>query len=818
MIELEFKERAAHRVSVRDLVEFLLRSGDLVGESDFSGPSRGLEGASFHRKLQSNRPEGYQSEVFLSHIVTTAKGRIEVQGRIDGLWTEPQGLVLEEIKTLKRAWSGQANPLHWAQLKVYGAIVAREQRHDRLDLQLLYHEIHSGRSHPLRQSFWRTELEDFFDALVEEFSEWTAAQFSWIKHRNESLKGALFPFSKLRPGQREIMELVSATIASGGRAFIEAPTGIGKTLSALFPAVRSLADGAIGKIFYLTAKTSGRAIAEQAIAEMRNAAAHLRAVTLTARERLCPKPPPLEAAAVCDPRLCPHAKGYYDRLKPALREALNEEQLNREAILRVAASHQICPHALSMDLVPWADLVIGDFNHGFDPSARLNPYFSEGNRSQFALLVDEAHNLPDRAREMFSATLDAHALRAIAAAVELGAPGVAQSLNSIAGKLRSLAPEDPESPIAYERSGGRWFPHIDADGQRRWIARHAPAALVDSLEAFLAQAETFLSLEDSFPGRTELMEAFFEVFAFNRVLESFASNYAAILDVSPTLRLRLFCADASPQLGAILESLHAAIFFSGTLGPLDYYRAQLGGAEGDHLLELPSPYPTENLRLVIHRRLSTDYKTRRETAAEVARALQLFVAGNTGNYLIFFPSYKYLAHVEQELRPLLPSKVELCAQSSRLSERDKEAFLARFAKKPSGTLVGLAVLGGIFSEGIDLVGDRLCGVAVVGVGLPQKSVERELIRQHLEDRRATGFAHAYAYPGMTRVRQAVGRLIRSEVDRGVALLIDSRYDQPIYRSQLPAWWHPVEIQSTDELPAILADFWAAGEPGQGRFF
>lgn len=814
-MELEFKGRAAHRVSVRDLVEFLLRTGDLAGGGDFTGPSRGLEGASFHRKLQAGRPEGYKSEVYLSHLVTTSRGRIEIQGRIDGMWPEAGGLMLEEIKTLKRPWGGHADPLHWAQLKVYGAIVAREQKLERLDLQLLYHEIHSGRSIPLRQSHGRAELEDFLDALAEEFSEWTSAQSSWVKRRNESLEGALFPFAKLRPGQREIMELAAATIQSGGRAFIEAPTGIGKTLSALFPATRALASGVINKVFYITAKTSGRAIAEQALAEMRQAAAHLRSLTLTARERVCFKP---EGADTCDPRLCPYAKGYHDRIKPALREALDLEELNRETLLKLAATHHVCPHALSMDLVPWADLVVGDFNHAFDPSARLNPYFSEGHRSPFALLVDEAHNLPDRAREMFSAELDAGKLLRAAAAFESRDPGVARALKALLSTLHGLAPSDTGSPLAYESGGERWFPHAGLDGQRCWISREAPASLNPSLEAFLEQAEAFISREESFPGRQELIDAFFQIWTFNRVLDSFAPNYAAVLEAFPSLRLRLFCADASPQLKAILESIHAAIFFSGTLGPLAHYRDQLGGVEGDSLLELPSPYPPENLRLVIHRRLATDFKARWETAAEVARTLQRFVAARSGNYLIFFPSYKYLTRVQEDLRPLLPSKVELVAQTSRLSEREKEAFLARFAKKPSGTLVALGVLGGVFSEGIDLVGDRLCGVAVVGVGLPQKGVERELIRQQMEERHGNGFAHAYAYPGMTRVRQAIGRLIRSETDRGAALLIDARYDQPVYRSQLPAWWHPVEIGSTDELPGHLDRFWAESEPGQGKFF
>src|ERR1035437_8490223 len=438
--------KPVHKISVRDLIEFVLRQGDLGGEREFVGSDRALAGIRGHQKIQRSRPTGYLTELPVEHRVETADFTLQIRGRIDGLLINSEQVLLEEIKTVQGTWDHEADPLHWAQAKFYAFMHAQENGLKELVLQLVYLELPAGKVTEFRQTISFAELADLFAATTAVYVDWLRERHQWRLARNASIATLAFPFPLYRPGQRELAVATYRVLANGGRLFLAAPTGIGKTISVLFPAVKALGEGKLERIFYLTARTVGRAIAEKAFANLRQGGLKLRTVTLTAKEKAC-----VRAGQPCDPQICPLALGYYDRVKPAIRDALGREEINRSTLEAVAQKHQVCPFELSLDVSTWSDAVICDYNYVFDPQVYLRRHFGEGG-GQYGFLVDEAHNLVDRARGMFSADLDGRELLDVQRAIKQAVPRCAKALARLNAAMRKLGNPNESGQESFEAS------------------------------------------------------------------------------------------------------------------------------------------------------------------------------------------------------------------------------------------------------------------------------------------------------------------------------------------------------------------------------
>jgi DNA excision repair protein ERCC-2 len=797
-----------HTVQVRELIEFVLRRGDLGAERRFVGSDRALAGIRGHQKLQRSRPAGYETEIPVEHTLDAGEFTLQIRGRIDGLLATPLEVLVEEIKTVQGTWARLADPLHWAQAKFYGFIHAHQNALDEIAIQLAYLELETSKVTEFRQVFAFAELSNFFDTTTAIYIDWLREQHRWCRARDESISVLAFPFPAYRPGQRELAVAAYRVLANGGRLFLAAPTGIGKTISALFPAVKALGEGKLERIFYLTARTVGRAIAEKALADLRQGGLKLRSLTLTAKAKVC-----VRSGQPCDPLTCPLAVGYYDRVKPAIREALGQEEITRPALEAVAQKHQVCPFELSLDVSVWADAVICDYNYVFDPQVYLRRHFAEDG-GDYGFLVDEAHNLVDRAREMFSADLHGREILEVKRAIKQAVPRCAKALTKLHSALRQLggwvalsgAPAEASDPSVELNLFPAQAPLVSDGKGGGNTSRELPGTLLPLVEAALAEAETWLVQNKPAGFRDDLLALYFRLHSFRRTAELYDERYVTIIEDAPAVKVRLYCLDPSHLLREALVRGKATIFFSATLTPVDYYRNLLGGTQEDSLLQLASPFPPENLAVLIHDRIQTHYKGRAESLGDVAGAIGSLVQRRRGNYLVYFPSYQYLNAVLAEFQVRHPS-IPVLVQRPGMTESERDAFLASFSVEHGETLVGFAVLGGIFGEGIDLVGERLIGAVIVGVGLPQLCVERDLIRDYFQQHNASGFDYAYTFPGMNRVLQAVGRVIRSETDRGVVLLIDARFDEMRYRRLFPTWWKFVRVRHSSGLDDAVQDFW-----------
>ena len=790
-------EKAEYSVSVRGLVEFVLRTGDLGGATDFVRPSRALEGTRGHQRIQRSRPPGYQAEVKLSTVVETDEFNLRIQGRIDGLLPALESILIEEIKTVASPWDGEADPLHWAQLKIYGYLYSQIAASSTFELQLTYLNLDSGAVTEFRDRSTGEELRLFFQQTVEIYVAWLREYHHWRILRDDSIRRLEFPFAEYRPGQRQFAVAVYRALTQGQTLFAEAPTGIGKTISAIFPTIKALEDGGFARFFYLTAKTIGRTVAETALAVLRERGLRLRTVTLTAKEKICFGP-----TRPCDTSSCPFAIGYYDRLKAALAAALSREAMTRPVLEEIAQAHQVCPHELSLDLIPWSEGVICDYNYVFDPRVSLKRSLGD-DADDYVLLVDEAHNLVERAREMYSAELNRQALLEAKRALQASLPAYAKILGRISRHLKGAQVAVAEDSNAY---AGTLFSEEPVWAEKSQISRALPEELLALLRSFLHEAEQWLVQNRPAEFRQALLDIYFQITGFVRTAEIYDERFVTILEHEPQNRVRLFCLDPSALLRDTVKRSCGAVFFSATLTPMEYYRDVLGGLDQNPLLSLRSPFPRENLCVLVQDRVRTNWKDRASSYLEVAQAIAAMVNEKKGNYLVYFPSYHYLEAVREQFSTLQTPHTTLI-QVPAMTESQRERFLSRFQSTGNEPVIGFAVMGGIFGEGIDLTGERLIGAVIVGVGLPQVCLERELIRDFFQEKRGNGFDFAYTFPGMNRVLQAVGRVIRSETDRGAVLLLDRRFSHPRHRSLFPAWWITRGVRSNQEISEHLQRFW-----------
>ncbi|MDX1707614.1 MAG: ATP-dependent DNA helicase [Desulfobacterales bacterium] len=771
------------KIAVRELVEYVLRSGDLAFE--FVGANRPAEAIRAHQKIQNSRPATYTPEVAISHQVETDRFRLDIGGRIDGVYTEATPAIIEEIKTTSRDpsyFTQNENPVHWGQAKTYAYIYGRQNGLDDIAVQLTYYQIDTGNHREIKRIYGMSELALFFNDLVTRYLVWAATLADWSECRDASIQDLAFPFDTYRPGQRQMAEEAYRTIGNSGQLLVQGATGIGKTIAVLYPAVKSLVENHDQKIFYLTARTTGQMIAEKAVAELRTKGLKLKSLTLTAKEKICFCP-----QSACHPDECEFSRGHYDRINAAVEDIFKQDAFTREQIIATARAFRVCPFEFSLELATWSDCVICDYNYSFDPRVYLRRFFQDENGA-YIFLIDEAHNLVDRSREMFSAEIYKQPVLDVRRQLKKDMPHVFKSLgriNSWLVKARKKC-ETAGNPLAEES---------------------LPEELIPLLRAFLFITERWLQKNIKTAFRQSLLDLYFAISGFIRVAEQYDQSYITCYEkIGKDLKIRLFCMDPTLHLERSLERCRTALFFSATMTPIEYFKQILGCQPTASHLILPSPFPAENLGLFIADHISTYYRHRDLTLNQVTRIVSALVEQKSGNYLLYFPSYVYMRKIYDAFTAHNPH-TETILQTPGMSEPEREAFLNRFSRDNRQTLVGFAVMGGIFGEGIDLVGDRLVGAVVVGVGLPGISLERELIKDYFTNTLNAGFEYAYLYPGINRVLQAAGRVIRTEQDRGVVLLIDQRYARYQYKTLLREEWDPIHVQDAQQLAASLQRFW-----------
>jgi DNA excision repair protein ERCC-2 len=772
------------KISVRAFVEHLLRQGDLSSVFDLSSRTSGYNGLRAHQKIQKSRPDSYLSEVPVFYRIDNESLTLDIQGRVDGVYRQNGSIVIEEIKTTRRDldnFIAEQNSLHWAQVKTYAAMYSLENNIDSIQLQLTYCQLETGEIKTFSQEVTKDKLYLFFLDLTSQYLDWMERIESWQSARNEVILNTNFPFSSYRLGQLQMVEDVSHTIQNQEQMIIQAPTGTGKTIAALFPAVKALAQGHVDKIFYLTARTTGRVIAEKTLMELNTKGLQIKFVTLTAKEKICFNPD-----KTCTGDECPYAKGYYDRLAEARESLFRQDEFTRETILEIAEFYEICPFEFSLDLSLWVDCVICDVNYAFDPRVYLKRFFLE-NSINCTFLIDEAHNLVDRSREMFSARVNKGSF------LELR-----RKLDNKKSEIYSLIGEINNTLLERKQALGDEVYAWDKD---------CPEDLLSLLRRLGLSLERKVTANPKSSLNQILLDHYFKVNWFCKVADMYDENYVTCLEQKgKDLTVKLFCVDPSAHLSAALERTNSAVLFSATITPMSYFAQILGCREDVQKRILPSPFPPENLCLLASKSVSTLYRHRSHTKNDLAKTIGSLVEAKKGNYLVFFPSYAYMDMVFPLYEQLFPHH-RMLVQTQGMSEDERLNFLEHFSFENNSTLVGFVVMGGIFGEGIDLMGDRLSGAVVVGVGLPGLSLERELIRVHFEEKQMPGFNYSYLYPGINRVFQAAGRVIRSEEDRGAILLVDTRYSLPQYASLFPSDWQVRFIRNEKQMGQILDRFW-----------
>ncbi|MFC4598345.1 helicase C-terminal domain-containing protein [Cohnella hongkongensis] len=753
-------------LTVRGLVEHVFRSGSL--DSGFRAASAMAEGTRAHQKLQAKYGERDRKEVYLSAEIACGDLLFAVDGRCDGLLIGENGeATIEEIKSTARDFASMTESetpeVHWAQAHFYAYMYAAENGADRVRVRLTYVQTNTEEIRRFERETTKAELEAYVRDVLEAYAPYARMLADNRRLRDESIAGLEFPFAAYREGQRKLAGAVYKTIGEGRKLFARAPTGIGKTVSTLFPAIKAIGAGKLEQLFYLTARTITRTAAEDTLALMAERGLGMRSVTITAKEKIC-----FQDEVDCRPERCPYANGYYDRINEAILDLLGGETLiRRETIEQYARKHVVCPFEMSLDAAYGADAVICDYNYIFDPRVSLKRLTGE-QKKRSVLLVDEAHNLVDRAREIYSAALEKREFLEL----EREFKGVSPSLHAAA------------------KAVNKWFVSLRKQtGGETLVSKQVPEGLLELVEEFAVRAERELAGGGPGAGSERLLNAYFAAASWIRTGKLYNERYVSYAEFERNeVRLNMFCLDPSHLLAQTGRGFLAHVFFSATLSPLGYYMDMLGAGEEDYSVTLGSPFAKEQWEVEIVP-LSTRYADRERTRERLAAALLDFAGRRRGNYLAFFPSYEYMNGVYEEFAARSSGEGwQTLLQTPDMAEEERERFLGRFDAANEGTLIGFAVMGGIFSEGIDLTGDRLNGVAVVGVGMPQLGLERNLIRGHFDERGVSGFDYAYVYPGINKVLQAGGRLIRTERDRGRLMLVDDRYLQPKYARLLPKEW------------------------------
>lgn len=779
------KEETIIRISVRSLVEFILREGDIDNRVSGSMEKDAmLLGGKIHRKIQSRMGTNYTAEVPLKIQMPCDGFVLQIEGRADGVLKDDGKVLIDEIKgiLLSLEHLEAPVPVHLAQAKCYAYIYAVQNSLKCIDVQMTYCQMETEEIRRFCQEFEFQELQTWFQDLVTQYEKWAKFEIEWRNVRNDSIRQIEFPFP-YREGQRDLVVSVYRTILRKKKLFIQAPTGVGKTMATVFPAVRAVGEGLGEKIFYLTAKTIMRTVAEQAFSLLKEKGLLYKTITLTAKEKIC-----FCEEAECNPDACPYAKGHFDRVNDAVFDLITHSgDWSREVLEEQAKKHMVCPFEMSLDVSNWADAVICDYNYAFDPQAHLKRFFSESGKGEYLFLIDEAHNLVERGREMYSASLYKEDLLEVRKLVKAEDPKLAKGLSECNQQFLELKRECEHYQILKSVS-------------------HIALKLMN----VLSKLEDYLEECKDAEKKKRVLDFYFAVRSFLNVHDIMDENYVIFSEMMEDGRfqIKLFCVNPAVNLQNYLEQGNSTIFFSATLLPVHYYKKLLSVEKDDYAVYAHSSFPQENKFLFIGTDVSTRYTRRGEsTYQRFARYIAVMAEQKKGNYMAFFPSYRFLEEVHTCFLECVDHEVDSICQVSYMDEEQREEFLEEFEQEREKSLVAFCVMGGIFSEGIDLTDDKLIGAVIAGTGLPQVCTEREILKQYFNAADMDGFDYAYLYPGMNKVLQSAGRVIRTESDRGVILLLDDRFRAMRYREVFPREWQQYQLGSVKNLEQEIRTFW-----------
>lgn len=827
------------RISVRGLVEFILRSGNIDNRRTVSSDTAMQEGGRIHRMIQRRMGPEYQAEVSLRYVYDAGEYEIVVEGRADGIITGMQAkddqvsitrqeiMQLPDLQSQTLQLSGAQSqdiqhvtvtideikgtfqdlkkmkepvPVHLAQAKCYAYIYAKQHQLDSIRVRMTYCHMETEEIRYFHYDYTFAELSVWFMDLMVQYRKWADYSFKWQKARQESIRKMEFPFP-YREGQKELVTYVYQTIYHKRKLFIEAPTGVGKTISTVFPALKAMGEDLCERIFYLTAKTITRTVADNTFTLLRERGLQIKSVILTAKDKIC-----FMEESECNPVYCPYAKGHYDRINDAMYDLLtHEDRYTREIIEEYAAKYQVCPFEMCLDMSLFSDAVICDYNYVFDPHVYLRRFFSEGIRGEYVFLIDEAHNLVERGRDMYSAVLRKEDFLELKRTVRAYDERIAGNLDKCNRELLYLKRECETYRI-----------EDNIEGFVRTLIRLSSAV------------EDYLEEHEDSPVRKEILAFYFEVSHFLEMYELMDDNYVTYTQMQEdgSFIVKLFCVNPSNNLQNCMMRGRSTILFSATLLPIQYYKKLLGAEEGDYEVYAKSVFRPEKLGLYIGREVTSRY-TRRgdEEYYRIASYIHNIVEKRHGNYLLFFPSHAFLRQIYEIYQIYFNAEetVECITQEDHMNEEAREAFLNRFTgneacdlqsliqmeieMEEEKSLLGFCVMGGIFSEGIDLKNDSLIGAIIVGTGLPQVCDEREILKKYFDGWGENGFDYAYRYPGMNKVLQAAGRVIRTVDDFGIVALLDERFLSPAYQRLFPREWREYEVVTVDQIGRKVERFW-----------
>lgn len=779
-------------ISVRQLVEFVYQSGDL--DLRFKGNSRMTDGIKVHQKIQKSQGTSYEAEVSLSETVCieTDEGAINltIAGRADGILTTEEGIIIDEIKGVSLPLDyvhEDTFPVHWAQAKIYGAIYAKQESLEALTIQLTYADFEDKEVKRLQQYYKAEALECFFQETIKLYEKWLCFKVKWLMDRNASCAQLTFPYPNYREGQRAIAVGVYNAIREGEVFFAQAATGTGKTLSTLFPTVKSFGEEQVDRIFYLSAKATAKKVAEEALERLchHDPDLKIKTLTLTAKEKMC-----LNDEVRCYPEKCAYARGHYDRNLEAIWDLINHEHhFTRNIVLKYAEKHRVCPYEYSLDIALHSDIIICDYNYAFDPRVYLRRFFDVVDE-QYVFLVDEAHNLVDRARMMYSASLEKRKFTELAKKIpekDKALKTIINAVNRLMGTLRKACDEDGV-----------------------YVSAQADDQLYEGMKRRLVKYEKWLVASAQSPVHEEALELYFDWLSYMRTFEMYNESYLSyIIDGdSPDTVFKLFCIHPASLLAPFVNNAKAVVFFSATLSPIKYYQDMLFPKPSRKPIDVPSPFDKENRLIGFITEVSVKYQDRDQSMLKICRYIYEMAEAQCGNYMVFFPSYKYMQSVKTSYERLYGEAHELLIQERETTEADRLVFLDGFknASERARSMVSFVVMGSHFSEGVDLYGDQLIGVMVIGVGLPMFNFEGDLIKRYFDEKNGYGFEFAYQFPGINKVMQSAGRVIRTETDRGVIILLDSRYAGKYYRRYFPIEWGFTKLEASSITEQLTA-FW-----------
>lgn len=797
MLKIDYTQRKVCKtmetikISVRNLVEFILRSGDIDNRQGKAAQKEAMqEGSRIHRKIQRRMGASYQSEVPLKIELNRKRYVLVIEGRADGIITENDHVTVDEIKGVYRDVNLMEGPVlvHTAQAKCYAYITALQQELSEISIQMTYCNLDTEEIRRFREVYSFLELSMWFEELIRSYERWADFQYEAKLERDTSIVKLEFPFP-YRKGQKELAADVYRTIKREKTLFIQAPTGTGKTLTTLFPAVKAVGEGLADKIFYLTAKTITRTVAKEAFDLMREQGYRGRVMVITAKEKLC-----LCEEMDCNPVHCPYAKGHYDRVNDAVFDLLQREyDITREILLEQAENFQVCPFEMCLDLSLWLDDIICDYNYVFDPNVYLKRFFGEGVKGEYLFLVDEAHNLAERAREMYSAVLYKEDVLLI---------------------KRILKNYSRKCTMALERCNKRLL-EMKRECETYEVLDHI-GDLVFALMQSASALEEFFLKDLVFPEKKDVQEFYLNLRHFLNMYDRVDENYVIYTEQETDRRfkLKLFCVNPAQNLQECIDKSRSTIFFSATLLPIQYYKKLLSVREDNYAVYAKTVFEEKQRLLAVGRDVSSKYT--RRTDREFQRIADYIYQASScrkGNYMVFFPSYKMMEQVWEKFleKEGILEELDCICQESGMDEQEREEFLQAFSGKREKTLIGFCVLGGIFAEGIDLKHEALIGVIIVGTGLPQISHEREILKEFYQEQEGEGFGYAFRYPGMNKVLQAAGRVIRTAKDQGIILLLDERFLQREYQDLFPREWENCQVVSLSEVQKTVEEFWNGSE-------